>query len=155
MLQRNGIWKLEILKMIEFNHDGSVKLPAILSKQKKDNEMRMKDGHCIEIKKEVVSDRSPKKCILNIRLSEKFSDNRFVANIHGHFMNSSEVPSKLSKKDEKNFEVEIGTCFSRCRDCTSLVNRFREFLDGNVIEITGSCAFENKNRAFCYEDYFE
>ena len=140
--------------MIEFNPDGSIKLPDRILKQKKDNEFKMKNGLCATIKKEVISTKSPKKCSLNITLSEKFTNDDFVMNLYSQFMDSSEVPSKLSKIGEREFEVEIGTCFSRCRDCTSLVNKFREFLEGNLIEIKGGCSFES-NRPFCYEDYFD
>ncbi|MAE43068.1 hypothetical protein CMO93_04805 [Candidatus Woesearchaeota archaeon] len=141
--------------MIEFNPDGSIKLPDKILKQKRGNEFRMKNGLCVTIKKEVVNDRSPKKCILSVKLSEKFTDDSFVTKVYSQFMNASEVPSKLSKKDKGEFEVEVGTCFSRCKDCTKLVNNFREFLDGNVIEIQGSCSFKGQGRVFCYEDHFE
>lgn len=141
--------------MVEFNPDGSIKLPDKILKQKKDNEFRMKNGLCVTIKKEVVSDKSPKKCILHVTLSEKLTDDSFVAGIYSHFVNNSEVPSKLSKKDNNELEVEIGTCFSRCKDCTNLLNRFREFLDDNLILEKGSCSFEGRNQPFCYENHFE
>ena len=140
--------------MMEFNPDGSIKLPDRLLKQKKDNEFKMKNGLCATIKKEVISAKSPKKCALNIIISEKFTNDDFVMRIYSQFMGSSEVPSKLSRIGKREFEVSIGTCFSRCRDCTNLVNRFREFLEGNLIEIKGSCTFES-NRPFCYEDHFD
>ena len=140
--------------MIEFNPDGSIKLPDGLLKQKKENEFKMKNGLCVTIKKVIISDKSPKKCSLNISLSEKFTNDDFVMRIYSQFMDSSEVPSKLSKIGEREFEVNIGTCFSRCRDCTNLVNRFREFLEGNLIELKGGCTFES-NRSFCYEDHFD
>lgn len=139
---------------MEFNPDGSIKLPDRLLKQKKDDEFRMKNGLCATIKKEVISTKSPKKCTLSISLSEKFTDDNFVMGIYKQFMDSSEVPSKLSKINNGEFEVSIGTCFSRCRDCNNLVNRFREFLEGNLIEVKGSCSFES-NRSFCYEDHFD
>lgn len=140
--------------MIEFNPDGSIKLPDRLMKQKKDNEFKMKNGLCATIKKEVISAESPKKCSLNISLSEKFTNDDFVMRIYSQFMGSSEVPSKFTKIGEREFEVSIGTCFSRCRDCTNLVSRFREFLEGNLIEVKGSCSFES-NMSFCYEDHFD
>ncbi|MAH33536.1 hypothetical protein CL615_04030 [archaeon] len=141
--------------MVEFNSDGSIKLPNVLVQQKKDNEYKMKNGHCITIKKEMVSNQSPKKCMLHIELSERFTDDSFVANIYGQFMANSEVPSKLTKKNEREFEVEIGTCFRRCQDCNNLVRMYREFLDGNIIELKGSCTYEGFNRTFTYEDHFD
>jgi len=141
--------------MAEFNPDGSIKLPGRILKQKKSHEFRMKNGLCVTIKKEIINDKSPKKCALSIQLSEKFNDNSFVARVYSEFMNYSEVPSKLSKENDKEFKVEIGTCFSRCKDCTNLVNKFRGFLEGNIIEEKGSCTYEKKGNVFCYEDYFD
>ncbi len=141
--------------MAEFNADGSIKIPDRLLKQDQNNEFRMKNGLCVTIQKEMVRDRIPKKCVLSVKLSEKFTDDSFITKVYSQFMNSSEVPSKLSKQGEKEFEVEIGSCFSRCRDCTKLINNFRNFLDGNVIEKKGNCTFNPPNKVFCYEDHFE
>ena len=65
------------------------------------------------------------------------------------------VPCKLNIVNEKEFEVEIGTDLRRCTDCCSLVGRYREFLDGNLIEEKGTCTFEGRSRNFSYEDYFD
>ena len=140
--------------LIEFNHDGSIKIPEQLARKKQEEKYRLQKGRCILIKRELVNDITPKKCSLHIRLSDIFSDNGFVETIYRYFNENSEVPSKLIKLNDKEFNVEIGTCFSRCRDCNSLVSRFKEHLDGNVIEDKGSCSFEGRKQSFCYEDYF-
>ena len=140
-------------KMIEFNPDGSIKLPERLAKQKQEEEYKLKKERCILIKREVISGISPKKCALHIRISEAFAGNSFIDEVYKYFNSSSQVPSKLIKINDREFDVEIGTCFSRCRDCSSLVSRFREYLDGNIIENKGSCPFESRQQ-FCYEDYF-
>ena len=141
--------------MIEFNQDGSIRLPELLAKKKQEEKYKLQKERCILIKKELVDDKSPKKCSIRIRLSEAFSDNSFVERIYRYFNEQSQVPSKLIKLNDKEFDVEIGTCFSRCRDCNSLVSRFREHLDGNIIEDKGSCSFEGRKQPFYYEDYFE
>lgn len=87
-------------------------------------------------------------------LSEKMPDSSFVENIYKYFQNESEVPMKLAKINEKEFMIEIGTCFTRCKDCNALINRYRDFMDGNVIEHKGTCTFEQAKN-FCYEDYFD
>jgi len=140
--------------LIEFNKDGSLKLPEHLARKKQDEKYRLQKGRCVLIKKELISEKSPKKCSLHIQLSEAFSDTSFVDMIYKYFNESCEVPSKLIRLNDKEFDVEIGTCFSRCRDCSSLVARFREHLDGNVIEDKGSCSFEGRKQSFSYEDYF-
>ncbi|MDP7180500.1 MAG: hypothetical protein QF824_04485 [Candidatus Woesearchaeota archaeon] len=144
--------------MIEFNEDGSLKLPERLEEKKKKEEFRMQKGRCVHIRKEQVSFDSPKKCVLHLKLSEAIIDNRFVDTTYKYFSSDSEVPSKIIKINEKEFDIEIGTCFRRCTDCCDLIRRFREFLDGNVIEEKGSCTFEARafgNPDFCYEDMFE
>jgi transcriptional accessory protein Tex/SPT6 len=143
--------------MAEFNKDGSLKLPEKLVRNKSEKEFRLKKGKCIQIKKELVSTFAPKKCALHIKLSEAINDNQFIDTIYKDFLNNSEVPSKIIKINEKEFRIELGTCFKRCSDCSSLINRYKEFLDNNVIEENGNCSYENNFRAksFCFEDYFD
>lgn len=140
--------------MYQFNPDGSIKPLVQHRKAIEEKENKLKNQRCILIKKEIISDKPPKKCRLNIKLSCLFNDSDFVEKIYGYFKNDSEVPSKLNKINDKEFEVEIGTCFRRCSDCSSLITKFRDFLDGNVIEEKGSCTYERKSQNFCYEDYF-
>jgi len=139
--------------MIEFNPDGSLKLPAYMVKQNEDRLNKMKNQRCIKISRELISMVSPKKCRLSIALSEAINDNRFIENIYADFNQNSSVPMKINKINDKQFEIEIGTDFKRCTDCNNLINRYREFLDGNVIDEKGKCTFQIK-RNFCYEDYF-
>lgn len=139
--------------MIQFNEDGSIKLPENFQKQKDNQEKRMQKGRCILIRKDLVSSKPPKKCSLQIKLSDMIYDNSFVERVHNVFRERAEVPTKLKKISEKEFEIEIGTCFRRCSDCNTLIARFRNSLDGNIIEDKGSCTYEK--REFCYEDYFD
>lgn len=144
--------------MVEFNKDGSLKLPEILAKSKRDKEYRLTKGRCLLINKQVVSDKSPKKCVLRLTLSNAISDNQFVENTYKYYNEKAEVPSKISKINEKEFEVTIGTHFKRCSDCTKLIDKYRDFLDDNVILEKGSCTFESRSfesKNFSYEDYFD
>ncbi len=141
--------------MIEFNPDGSIKLPEQFAKKKEENKEKLKKQRCILIKKEVMSFTPPKRCVLQITLSDSISDNRFVETTYNYFKVKASVPNRLVKIDEKRFEVEIGTDFRRCSDCSSLINMYREFLDGNIIEEKGSCTFEGRKKNFCYDDHFE
>ena len=141
--------------MVEFNPKGSIKLPDSFLKAKEDNRLRLIDQRCIRIRKEVVNFSAPKKCVLHLTVSDKISDAQFIDNIYKQFNENSSVPSKITKLDSKNFEVEIGSDFKRCTDCTSLIGRYREFLDGNLIEEKGNCTFEGRKSSFSYEDLFE
>ena len=140
---------------MEFNADGSIKLPASLAKKNDEDKQRMQSQRCITVFKDLVSTTAPKKCILQITLSNALHDNRFIETIYREFKQTASVPSKIRQIDAKNFEVEIGTDFRRCSDCTSLLNKYREFLDGNLIEKKGNCTFEGRRSTFCEEDCFE
>ncbi len=142
--------------MVEFNSDGSLKLPSMVADKKEENEQKMRSQRCMNIKREIISFSAPKKCVLRVVLSDTFNnDHRFVDNIYGYFKDRAKVPNKLIKISDKEFEVEIGTDFKRCSDCTSLINEFREFLNGNIIEEKGSCTFAGQIKNFSYEDYFD
>jgi len=140
--------------MVEFNPNGSIKLPGQLARKHEENKEKLRQQRCIRIKREMINFTAPKKCILHITTSDAFSDNRFIENIYNYFKEKATVPNKIKKINEKEFEVEIGTEFKRCSECNSLINRYREFLDGNIIEEKGNCTFEGRKRNFCYEDYF-
>ncbi|PIN69457.1 hypothetical protein COV93_05455 [Candidatus Woesearchaeota archaeon CG11_big_fil_rev_8_21_14_0_20_43_8] len=131
--------------MVEFNPDGSLKLPNRLIKKQEIDEKRMRSARCIKIRKDVVDYNSPKKCRLKIVLSEAITDFRFIPTIYSYFANRAEVPTVMRKTGPREFEVEIGTAFKRCTDCCSLVNRYREHLDGCLIEDKGTCTFQGMN----------
>jgi hypothetical protein len=139
--------------MVEFNPDGSIKLPDRLTKNREENKEKLKNQRCIRVKRDLVSFSAPKKCVLHITLSDAILDNRFISTIYGAFKNRAKAPNSINKVNEKEFDVEIGTDFRRCTDCNSLINAYREFLDGLVIDEKGSCTFEE--RKFFYEDYFD
>jgi len=136
--------------MIGFNSDGSVIIPGAIAESKQKREIRLSKERCILVRKELV-DFKPKKCVLHIRVSDAFSDSAFVSSVFNSV--NLTVSAKLVKINEKEFTIEIGTDFKRCSDCTMLLNRFREYLDGSLIEDRGSCSM--KERAFGYDDYFE
>lgn len=141
--------------MVQFNPDGSIKLPEQFARNKQDNIEKLKSRRCIKITRQVVSFTAPKKCILHITLSEAIKDNRFIETIYTYFREKATVPNKIEKLNDKEFKVEVGTDFRRCSDCNSLINQYREFLDGNIIEDKGSCQYEGRLRNFSYEDYFD
>lgn len=141
--------------MVEFNADGSIKIPGQLAKVNEKNEQRLKSERCMRIKREVISFSAPKCCVLHLTISESFPDSRFVETIYNDFIRTAAVPSKIIKVNDRQFDIEIGTDFRRCTNCNSLVNRYKEFLDDNVIDEKGSCTFEGKKSSFYYEDHFE
>ncbi len=136
--------------MISFNPDGSIKIPNALVESQQRREMKLKKERCMFVRKDLV-DVKPKKCVLHLIVSDAVSDSSFVSSLLNSFRSS--VPVKLARINEKEFTVEIGSDFKRCSDCTALLNKFREYFDGNLIEDRGSCSM--KERVFGYDEYFE
>ncbi|MBU0628086.1 MAG: hypothetical protein KKC75_02770 [Nanoarchaeota archaeon] len=137
--------------MVEFNPDGSIKLPEQFARNKE----KLKSQRCIKIKRELVNFSAPKRCVLHITLSDVITDDRFIETIYNEFKRRASVPSSIKKINEKQFDVTIETDFRRCSDCNSLINKYREFIEGALIEEKGGCTFEGRKKNFCYEDYFE
>ncbi len=140
--------------MVEFNTDGSLKLPGHITKSLDDERLRMVNQRCVKVERDVISTYAPKRCVLHIILSKKFINDDFIVNIFRNVNDNIKTPMKIKKVDDKEFDVEVGSDFRRCTDCNSLISRYREFLDGNVIEKKGSCTFESRKN-FCYEDHFD
>ena len=67
--------------MVEFNPDGSIKLPDSMLRKKESDLNKMKFQRCALFKKELVSTYAPKKCIIHMTLSDAIKDNAFVSNI--------------------------------------------------------------------------
>ncbi len=135
-----------------FNPDGSIKLPNSLQKEKENEKRRLTQGFCVKIRKDIVSDRSPKSCRLSLTLSQKL-DNSFIDRIYEHW--HPETPTKINKISDKEICIDIGTTFSRCKDCQEIIDRIRSSVDGNLIEDKGTCTSKKKEKEFCYEDFFD
>ena len=142
-----------IQAMVEFNPDGSIRIPGAFAQAKSDRERRMRETRCAHIVKEMVSETAPKKCALHIRLSDAIPDGGFLHALYTYFNSDSQTPTKLITVSDREFDIEIGSDFRRCSDCRKLIGRIREFLDDSVIEDQGSCA--HPPREFCFEDHFE
>ncbi len=141
---------------IEFNPDGSIRLPTQIARAQEDNERRMKIGRCFHVRKEVVSRAAGmKKCVLHVTVSDKMAAEMPVERLYQYFIQSNpETPTKIVKVDSNRYAIEIGSAFRRCTDCTSFVSRLKGFTDGSIIVEKGLCTFEQNNRSFAYEDFF-
>ncbi|MCF7860944.1 hypothetical protein K9M79_01770 [Candidatus Woesearchaeota archaeon] len=128
--------------MFEFNPDGSLKLPGRLQAKKDKDLARLKSQRCVKFKRDIISFDAPKKCRLSLTVSEAFPDHRFVITTYNYFLEKASVETKITKVGDREYEIEIDTHLRRCTDCCSLINRFRDFLDGNIIDEKGNCPFE-------------
>jgi hypothetical protein len=140
---------------VEFNPDGSVKLPGQLAAVKANAEMKMRVGRCVDVRKEVMRTHAPKMCLLHITLSDRMAGDKLIEKIHSYYMKEkSETPTKIRQINDKEWVIEIGSAFRRCSDCNSFVTRIKEFMDGNILESSGNCTFEKRVPGFSYEDFF-
>lgn len=145
---------LTFTNMVEFNADGSLKLTGKAKEITDNKEYKMKHGRCITIKKNLVSFTAPKKCMLDIKISNMLNDVRFIKTILNQHKEFAKTPMKLVVEDF-DMGVEIGTDFLRCRECSQLISKYREFLGGNIIVESGNCTYETHKRGFSEEDYFD
>lgn len=141
--------------MYEFNSNGSIKPLKAEQNKKAERENKLQNQKCLMIKKDIVSSYSPKKCVLRLKISDAVMSNDFVDRIYKFFREKSETKTNLSKINEKEFEIEIGTSFRRCSECNNLIGKYREQMCGNIIEDQGTCTTERKTKEFSYEDYFD
>ncbi|HLC50623.1 MAG TPA: hypothetical protein VJI97_04315 [Candidatus Nanoarchaeia archaeon] len=142
--------------MIEFNPDGSIKIPDFMQKRIQENQDKFSNNPCILIKKEVVNFTAPKKCVLHMKISDKIHSSEFVDAAFRQIREASSVPLKINKLNEKEFEIEVGTHFKRCSDCTNLIRKYKEIMHGNLIEEKGNCTYSGfASNSFFYEDHFE
>lgn len=140
--------------MLEFNPDGSLKLSNREQAQKTEKENKLKFQRSILVKREVVNFNSPKSCVLHIKLSDKIGDNSFIKRLFDFFSQQTATPSHITQLNDKEFDVFIGTNFRRCTDCNNLIGRYRQNLNGSLIDEKGNCTFESRSN-FSYEDYFD
>ncbi|MFH0874508.1 MAG: hypothetical protein V1859_01100 [archaeon] len=141
--------------MIEFNPDGSLKIPTKFRESANSESDLLKTKRSIAIVRELVSEYAPKKCALNITVSENIKENDFIEKIYYEAVRSYDVPSKLIKISDKEYKIEVGSAFTRCSDCNSLIKTFKDRLFGNVVDKMGTCTFKGRVQNFSYEDYFE
>ena len=99
--------------MVEFNADGSIKLPGRLGEQKEKDILRMKNERCIRVKKEIVRHHAPKECVLRIELSAAIDDARFIRTIYDQVLARASVDMDFTISDGAVIEIRIGTDFKR------------------------------------------
>ena len=100
--------------MIDFNPDGSIKIPVLMQKRMQENRDKFENTSCMLIKKEVVNFTAPKKCMLHMKVSDKVYNSGFVEQAFKQIKEASSVPLKITKLSEKEFDIEVGTHFKRC-----------------------------------------
>ena len=121
---------------MEFNPDGSIKLPSKFAKQAKK----------MNIRKDIISEYAPKSCRMSIA-----GDKQKIIWVLSRF--ECDTPIKKVETDD-GFDVEIGSDFKRCSDCKNLSYRLSASVNGDSSIDIGTCTAKGVHPQFCEEDYF-
>ena len=127
---------------MEFNLDGSIKLPKNVLKKKEDDKKTFLEKPSIRVIRNQISSTTPLKCELTIQASERLSDPKKIESIFkqstGKFSHMAQL--SIKKINNREFLVKITSGMYRCSWC----NNFREFLgkEFNVEVINQGSCFE-------------
>lgn len=131
--------KLKMLE-VEFNPDGSIKLPEIMVKKKEDDDKIFQDEPSIRIIRNQISTVTPLTCELQIQASDKLKNFDRVESIYkqatGKFRHMANL--SIRKTNNREYTVKIISGRYRCSWCEN----FRKFIEKemNVKVINwGSC----------------
>lgn len=130
---------------MQFNPDGSLRL-SVQAQAKQDEEAtKMQTEKCALVKRCVINHNAPKKCLIQLKLSDQVTDSKFVEMFYSKYKEQTSTPTSLRKLSDKEFELEVGSDFKRCADCNRFIGHFRETLPGRVIDKKGNCTFQGHN----------
>ena len=123
---------------MEFNADGSLKLPGGYEKKVRK----------INIRKDVISEYAPKKCMLAVT-----GDKNRISIVLQMF--KCDTPLKKTETETENgFDIEVGSDFRRCSDCKNLSYKLSAIVNGDCNIDKGTCTAKGEHQKFCEEDYF-
>lgn len=130
---------------MEFNPDGSLKLTGSAQAKRKKEEEKMKNEKAVLVKRCVINHTAPKKCSIQIILSDAITDSSFVEKYYLRYKKETNTPTSLRVTSKNEFELEVGSNFKRCQDCNKFIGHFKETFEGNVIDKKGNCTFKGHN----------
>ncbi|MBU2637671.1 MAG: hypothetical protein KJ955_01740 [Nanoarchaeota archaeon] len=125
---------------VEFNEDGSIKLPELITKQKEENKKIFQNEPSIKIIRNQISSVRPLDCELKLHASDKLGNFEMIGGLfreaEGKFRHMANL--SIKRVDGKMFIIRIISGQYRCDWC----HKFRELLknefDSRVID-EGSC----------------
>jgi YbbR domain-containing protein len=130
---------------MEFNPDGSLKLTGSAQARRKTEKEKMNNEKAVLVKRCVINHTAPKKCSIQIILSDAIENSEFVERYYSKYKENTETPTTLRVTSEKEFELEVGSHLRRCQDCNKFIGHFKETFEGNVIDKKGNCTFKGHN----------
>ena len=127
---------------MEFNQDGSLKLPEEEIKRRENKKQIFQDESAIKITRFQISSTTPLNCELTLHASNKLKEPEKIKQIFekakGKFKHMSEL--SILKIDDKEYKVKIISGRFRCSWCENFRNFLEEELDTKIIN-QGSCLF--------------
>ena len=130
---------------MEFNPDGSLKLTGSAQAKIQSEKRKMNTEKAVLVKRCVISHTAPKKCSVQLTLSDSIENTSFVEQFFLNYKKEVSTPTTLRVTSNKEFEFEVGSNFKRCHDCNKFIGHFRELYPGNVIDKRGNCTFKGHN----------
>jgi len=134
---------------IDFNPDGSIKLPKRIIKEREDDDKIFRDEPSIRVTRNQISSITPLKCELTIEASNKLINPKRIKLIYnsasGKFKHMSQL--SIQKIHNRKYVVRIISGRFRCSWC----NNFRRYLkkEMNVKIINyGSCFDYTSSRKY-------
>lgn len=128
---------------LEFNCDGSLKVPNGFVKKLVDSDEVFKDDKAIRIVKKMVSCVNPLKCELLISCSNKFEEVGVVEKLFrsatGKFRHMAQL--SFNKVNSYEFKVSIVSGQYRCSWCENFINYLGEKTDCKIIDETSCMSF--------------
>lgn len=130
---------------MKFNEDGSLKLPEGVVKRKDDNEQIFLSEPAIKVVRDMVSMETPLKCVLRLECNDKVPDFERVDELFtaatGKFRHMSDL--RISKVDDKNFDVAIVSGQYRCSWCDDFLNFIKSEMGLKMIDETSCMSYTN------------
>ena len=134
---------------VEFNPDGSIKLPDRLVKKKIDDEKLFQEQPCIKIIKNQISSSTPLHCELKIQASKKLEDHKDIEKIFrratGKFRHNAQL--SIKKINNREYTVSIISGMYRCDWCNNFKEFIKKELNVEVINL-GSCFEYSSSRKY-------
>lgn len=134
---------------IEFNPDGSMKLPENIVKKREDDEKIFREEPSIRITRDQISQITPLKCELTIGASDKLKNPERIESFYNYAKSAFEHMAQLSiqKLSDKEYVVTIVSGQFRCSWCENFRKHLGKELNAKIIN-QGSCFYYTKAGKF-------
>ncbi len=119
--------------MVEFNSDGSIKLPGRMTRQQEENDVIFSSRPSFKMLRNQTSTITPLTCELHIEASKHVNPN-IIESVFNQAKNNFRTDAGLSiRKEEGRYIVKIVSGFNRCNWCHHFINSLSDSADARII----------------------